>query len=115
MYEYSKFLVDDLGNIVSFICAYAAFSIFLHMKKFNMKWVNILSAGSIGVYCIHQGPLTGTIWKYVVLIYNMYFKDSLFAYFIMAVFSIYIIACIIELIRLKLGFIIRTYLGERNC
>ena len=82
-------------------CAILIFIIFEDIDIGSIKWINTLSAGTFGVYLIHDSPLRMLIWK--VFRIKFAWETPFFALFAFFSCSLLFVLCIaIDLLRRKL-------------
>ncbi|MBR6950001.1 MAG: acyltransferase family protein [Bacilli bacterium] len=114
IYDYNNYGASDftlkindffrIDKLVVLLISLFIFLGFLNLKIKNNKYINIIASCSFGIYLIHDSIyIRNYIWK------NLFFKPLYFSrllylipYSIVVVLIVFIVCCIIELIRIYL-------------
>lgn len=92
--RYSPFMVLD---------AIFLFYIFKNLKIKNSKFINTLASTTLGIYLIHENPLLRKLlWDKFLKVKVVYYYPTYILYFFFSVFSIFVIAAVIDLLRIYL-------------
>ncbi len=87
-------------KISTLLISLSLFMMFATMKMKYHKWINVIASATFGVYLIHDHPFVRS-FLWMDLFKNASFANSLLLipYSIFAVFSVYLICTIIDLLR----------------
>ena len=101
---YANF-AKDIYYILIFVLAIFIFLYFKELKIKQNKVINFFAKGSFAVYLIHDNPnLRNLIWKDILKASNFCYSNLgiLILHMIFSVCMIYLIGCVIEIIRINL-------------
>lgn len=95
----SVYLADPKSIVLLFISV-ELLMMFLSIKKWSNKFVNIIASATLGVYLIHDNNFVRPyLWKDLLDNQSMYHSEYLIFHAICSIILVYIICTIIDLLR----------------
>ena len=89
-------------------------STFLWFEKTEIKqngFINVMASGTLGVYMLHDGVLTGWLWQSVFKNATHQESEFLIIHILIAVFAIFVVGTVIDLLRQQLEKALWRVLG----
>lgn len=71
----------------------------IKLKGRNVKWINVMASGTLGVYLIHDNRLVRDFLWNTLRNAKFYFSDRLLFHAIISIIGVYIVCTIIDLLR----------------
>lgn len=97
--KHSVYLANPKSIVLLFISV-ELLMMFLSMKKWSNKFINIIASATLGVYLIHDNNFVRPyLWKDLLNNQSMYHSEYLIFHAICSIILVYIICTIIDLLR----------------
>ena len=87
------------NSIPMVLLSISIFELFLNLKIKNNKIINLFASTTLGIYMLHDGPLSSTLWKKVFKSLKCLNSKYAIIYIIVHTFIIFIVGALIDLIR----------------
>lgn len=94
--------VSDSNVIMAIVTAICSFMHFKDLKIKQSKFINVISASTFGVLCIHANSDTMRhwLWKDLLNNVNQYQSDNIFLTAILSVITVFIVCILIDHLRI---------------
>ena len=98
------YFLADSNKILAVLTSISAFVYFINLKLEYSKFINTVSMTTFGVLLIHANSDTMRkwLWKDFLNIAGQYGSDNLYLHAILSVFAIFVVASLIDFLRIKL-------------
>ena len=96
------FFISDSNRILALVCGITSFLFFKSIKIPYNKTINLISASTFGVLCIHANSAAMRWWLWVDVLDNVGNYDMCFIHSILSVLVIYIVCTAIDIVRINL-------------
>ena len=97
--KYSVYLANPKSLLLLFISV-ELLMMFLSMKKWSNKFINVIATATLGVYLIHDNNFVRPyLWKHLLNNQSMYHSEYLIIHAICSIILVYVICTIIDLLR----------------
>lgn len=114
-YTFANVSIWGLKNITCIIFAIALFCVFKNINIKNIKAINLISSTSLGIYLIHDNPIIRPLLWNKWLNVNHYSQNKHFWIFaIGSVAIVFVICCVIELVRSFVEKYVLKLINKRN-
>ena len=87
------------NTILMLILSISIFEIFINFKIEYNKIINTLASTTLGIYLLHDGPLTNFLWKVILKTKDALNSKYSIIYIIVSALIIFLVGAIVDLIR----------------
>ncbi len=100
-YEHATY-ISNISTIPVLLCSISLFYFFANLEIGSIKWINLISRTTFGIYLIHDNELIRTIlWQKIAKSSLYYESNFLILHALVTIAMVFILCMMIESVRIK--------------